>query len=196
MDTTRHASPADTVPGSATERAEATIRRATPADAELLHRIAADTFALACPPHTTPQSIAAFIAKSLSRDAFSHYLASENRVLLIAEADATPLGYTMLVFEDPTDAEVAAAVTTRPTAELSKVYVAAEAHGTGVAANLMRESIAQARVQGAASLWLGVNQENQRANRFYEKHGFTLVGTKHFLVGDRLEDDFVRELLL
>jgi ribosomal protein S18 acetylase RimI-like enzyme len=38
-----------------------------------------------------------------------------------------------------------------------------------------------------------VNQENARANRFYEKSGFTLVGTKHFLVGDRLEDDFVRE---
>jgi diamine N-acetyltransferase len=45
-------------------------------------------------------------------------------------------------------------------------------------------------------MWLGVNQENARANRFYEKNGFAQVGIKHFLVGDRLEDDYVRERAL
>ena len=57
----------------------------------------------------------------------------------------------------------------------------------------MTASIQTARGRGAAGLWLGVNQENAKANRFYEKHGFARVGTKRFLVGDRYEDDFVYE---
>ncbi|HEU4756005.1 MAG TPA: GNAT family N-acetyltransferase, partial [Agromyces sp.] len=32
-----------------------------------------------------------------------------------------------------------------------------------------------------------------RAIRFYEKHGFAIVGTKRFLVGDRWEHDYVLE---
>jgi RimJ/RimL family protein N-acetyltransferase len=45
-------------------------------------------------------------------------------------------------------------------------------------------------------MWLGVNQFNPRANRFYEKSGFRQVGVKRFLLGGRYEDDFVRERAL
>ncbi|MDF1478005.1 GNAT family N-acetyltransferase [Leifsonia sp. H3M29-4] len=169
------------------------IRPATTDDAALLHRVAAETFPLACPPHTTAESIAAFIAEHLSQAAFAHYLADDERVLFVAEADGEPAGYTMVVFGEPGDADVAASVTTRPTAELSKVYVREGFHGAGVAAALVDASVAAARDRGARTLWLGVNQENERANRFYAKQGFELVGTKRFLVGERFEDDYVRE---
>ena len=59
----------------------------------------------------------------------------------------------------------------------------------------MAASIAAAQARDAAGVWLGVNQENARANRFYEKCGFAIVGTKRFLVGGVYEDDFVRELV-
>ncbi len=45
-------------------------------------------------------------------------------------------------------------------------------------------------------MWLGVNQENVRAQRFYAKHGFTQVGTKTFLVGTQLHHDFVMQRAL
>lgn len=169
------------------------IRPATTDDAALLHRVAAETFPLACPPHTTAESIAAFIAEHLSQAAFARYLADDERVLFVGEADGEPAGYTMVVFGEPGDADVAASVTTRPTAELSKVYVREGFHGAGVAAALVDASVAAARERGARTLWLGVNQENERANRFYAKQGFELVGTKRFLVGERFEDDYVRE---
>jgi ribosomal protein S18 acetylase RimI-like enzyme len=60
----------------------------------------------------------------------------------------------------------------------------------------MTASLESARDRGAQGIWLGVNQQNARANRFYEKSGFEKVGTKRFLVGGKLEDDFVRELKL
>lgn len=171
------------------------IRPAVPVDAAALAAVAAVTFPLACPPHTTEEAKADFIAMHLSEASFDGYLADPDRDLFVAE-DGGVLGYTMLVAGDPTDADVAAAITTRPTIELSKVYVLPDVHGGGVAPALVAASIEAARARGAAAVWLGVNQENGRANRFYEKTGFVQVGTKRFLVGGRYEDDFVRELVL
>src|SRR5205823_1752293 len=93
------------------------------------------------------------------------------------------LGYAMLVRGEPEDEDVRACVRLRPTVELSKIYVLPEAHGTGTAASLMASSIEWAGSVGAAGVWLGVNQQNERAQRFYAKHGFARVGTKRFLVG-------------
>lgn len=171
-----------------------TIRTATAADAAALHELAAATFALACPPGTTAEAIADFIATTLSVEKFEGYLADPTRTLLLAEVDGAAAGYTMLVFEDPHDADVAASVTLRPVAELSKLYAREEFHGQGIALLLMQASIDAARSRGVAGVWLGVNQFNARANRFYEKSGFAIVGTKKFLVGEKYEDDFVRLL--
>jgi len=172
------------------------VRRAGADDAALLARIAAATFPLACPPHTLAADITAFIAANLSEARFGEFLGDPARALFISENDGVPSGYTMLIIGDPTDADVAAAVITRPTAELSKVYVLPEFHGGGVASALIEATVDEARGRGARSVWLGVNQENVRANRFYAKSGFAQVGTKRFLVGERYENDFVRALEL
>ena len=36
-----------------------------------------------------------------------------------------------------------------------------------------------------------LNQQNERAQRFYAKNGFAVVGTKHMVVGTQTHDDFV-----
>lgn len=172
-----------------------TVRTAGPADARTLSEVAAATFALACPPGTEPEQIKAFIAENLSEESFGSYLADPGRELQVVENDGAAVGYTMLVFEEPANADVRACITARPTAELSKVYVLADQHGSGAGAALMAATIVAARRKEVAGVWLGVNQKNERANRFYEKNGFVKVGTKQFLVGDELHDDFVRELV-
>lgn len=170
------------------------IRPARPDDAAALHELAAITFPLACPPDTLPESIAEFIATHLSETAFDGYLADSDRDLFVAEEDGALVGYTMLVHAEPYDPDVRAVVSARPATELSKVYVHPDHHGAGLAAQLVARSIDAARERNAAIVWLGVNQKNERANRFYEKQGFALVGTKRFKVGLRYEEDFVRAL--
>ena len=172
------------------------VRRAETPDAAALAAVAAVTFPLACPPHTTDEAKAAFIAGNLTETHFAGYLTDPARVLLLAEVDGVPAGYTMLVFGEPADPDVAAAITTRPTAELSKFYVMPEHHGGVVSAPLMAATLEAARARSVAAVWLGVNEENERANRFYDKNGFAIVGRKKFLVGTRYEDDNVRELVL
>ncbi|MET4781088.1 N-acetyltransferase [Glaciihabitans sp. UYNi722] len=169
-----------------------TVRAATADDASALHDVAAATFALACPPGTTQADINDFVSTHLSIERFAQYLSDADRELFVA-VDGDFLGYTMLVYAEPSDADVAAALTVRPTVELSKVYVLPSQHGAGVSSALMAATMDAAHGRGVAAVWLGVNQENGRANRFYEKHGFQVVGTKKFLVGDQWHDDYTRE---
>jgi ribosomal protein S18 acetylase RimI-like enzyme len=173
-----------------------TVRLAGSSDAELLHELARVTFPLACPPSTTPEAVAEFIARHLSVDSFRGYLVDPSREILIGEVDREPAGYVLFCSDQPVDPDVASALTERPGIELNKCYVLGDFHGAGVARALIEDGIVRARAQGFLAMWLGVNQENIRANRFYDKMGFQLVGTKKFLVGERWEDDYVRELLL
>ena len=169
-----------------------TTRRATAADAAELHDVAARTFALACPPGTLQTDIDAFIDTHLTAAKFAGYLADDDRILLLAEVDGVPVGYAMLVGGPIADPDVRAVVDQEKSIELSKFYVLADSHGSGVAGALMTATLVEAAASGAAHCWLGVNQENVRAARFYEKSGFTVRGTKRFKVGEEWHDDHVR----
>lgn len=173
-----------------------TIRAGVAADAAALAELAAATFPLACPPASSAASQAAFIAENLSAERFGEYLADPARRVMVAADGPRLVGYTLLNFGEPTDPDVAAAVTARPAAELSKCYVLPERHGGDVAAALMVASIEVATLGGHRAVWLGVNEENQRAQRFYAKHGFVPVGRKRFRLGDTWEHDHVLERAL
>lgn len=171
---------------------EATVRPAEHTDLSALAELAAITFPLACPPGSTAQDQQEFIATVLSAERFAEYLEDPSRTVLVAE-DGVLVGYTMLVAGEPTDEDVRAALHLRPTIELSKCYVHPDHHGAGVAHALMTASLEVARERGAQGMWLGVNQQNARAQAFYTRSGFAVVGTKHFTVGTRIEDDYVLE---
>ncbi|HET6478880.1 MAG TPA: GNAT family N-acetyltransferase [Actinoplanes sp.] len=168
-----------------------TTRRAEVADTVLLHDLAARTFGLACPPGTLPADIEAFIATHLAEASFRGYLADPSRIVLLAFDDEVAVGYSMLVGGPIKDPEVADVVDEKVSIELSKFYLAAERHGSGAAAALMTATLAEAAGTGAAFCWLGVNQQNRRAGRFYAKNGFEVVGVKRFLVGEQWHDDYI-----
>ena len=169
-----------------------TTRRGTPGDAAALHHLAARTFSLACPPGTRQSDMDAFVARHLSTERFADYLADPNRILLIAESDGVPVGYSMLVSGPIADPDVRSVVDDPSSVELSKFYVLLDSHGSGIAGELMAATLAAAAATGARTCWLGVNQKNARAAKFYRKHGFDVVGTKRFLVGEQWHDDHVR----
>ncbi|HET9074965.1 MAG TPA: GNAT family N-acetyltransferase [Solirubrobacteraceae bacterium] len=169
-----------------------TVRPARADDATALAELAAQTFPLACPPTSTPERIAAHITRELSAERFIAHLASDRHRIAVAETAGQLTGYTMLVLGTPPEA-IAGQLHHLPSAELSKIYVRASGHGAGVAGALMLEALAAAGASGVAGVWLGTNQANLRAQRFYEKHGFRQVGTRRFRLSDTWEEDFVYE---
>ena len=167
------------------------VRPAQATDVPELADVAAATFPLACPPSSAPDDIAAFIAGNLSADRFATYLRDPERAVFVAHDEARILGYTMLIRGVADDAEVQRAVPERPAVELSKCYVLPDVHGGGVARALPDAALAVARETGAAGIWLGTNQANARAQRFYLKPGFERIGTKRFWGGEHWGDGFV-----
>jgi ribosomal protein S18 acetylase RimI-like enzyme len=61
--------------------------------------------------------------------------------------------------------------------ELYQLYVSSASRGTGVATTLIADAEARIAQSGAATAWLACAIGNERAARFYEKHGWCLTGT-------------------
>jgi tRNA (guanine37-N1)-methyltransferase len=181
----------------------ADVRPATRADAAALADLAAATFPLACPPGTPDGDVAAFVAAHLTPGRFAERLAEPDRYAIHVAGQPDVLdGYVLAVVprtvqEVPGgDGEVAVAVRPRPVAELSKCYVRAELHGSGLAGALLdavHADLAGRQVGGVplAAVWLGTNRGNRRARRFYVREGYAPVGRRTFLVGERVNDDVV-----
>ncbi|OBE98164.1 N-acetyltransferase [Mycobacterium sp. 852002-10029_SCH5224772] len=161
------------------------VAAADSTDAAELASLAAQTFPLACPPTAAPQDIASFVEANLSVERFAEYLADPRRAILTAALGGRIIGYAMLI-RGPADGAT----------ELSKIYVLPAHHGGGVSTTLMEATLATAGQWGAPRVWLGVNQGNARAQRFYAKCGFRIEGTRTFQLGAHLEHDYVmvREL--
>ncbi|MGZ4659879.1 MAG: GNAT family N-acetyltransferase [Arthrobacter sp.] len=172
------------------------IRRATADDAGPLADLAAVTFPLACPPSSSPADIAAHLANTLSEEHFTGYLEDPDVTILVIDADGRLTGYSLLVDRPAADPDVASALALLPSVEISKCYVHPEYPGLGAAAELMHASLQAAAATGGAGAWLGVNSQNARAIRFYEKSGFRKAGTKSFRLGSTVEHDFVLERAL
>jgi ribosomal protein S18 acetylase RimI-like enzyme len=169
----------------------ARIATADSADIVELAAVAARTFPLACPLSVASEDIAAFIDANLTDVRFAEYLADPQRLILTAGHNDRITGYAMLINGVNDDPDVRQAVDIRPAAELSKMYVLPAHHGSGVSTALMDAALAAAAEWGADCVWLGVNQKNQRAQRFYRKCGFTVNGTRTFQLGAHVEHDYV-----
>jgi RimJ/RimL family protein N-acetyltransferase len=85
--------------------------------------------------------------------------AALDRTRVIGPADA-PIGFCMM-----------------KGSELYQLYVAAEARGSGVAADLILDAETRLKQAGVRSAWLTCAIGNHRAARFYEKRGWIRTGT-------------------
>lgn len=166
-----------------------------PALAPAVAEVAAVTFPLACPPHSSPDDIAAHIATALSPQRFAEWIGDDVHEVIVARLGGRVIGYALLVHAPPTDDDVAAVVPGRTVTEISKMYVLPDHHGAvhdeRPAHLLMAEALAAAHDRGSQTVWLGVNQLNERAQKYYRKMGFRRVGTRTFTMNGAVEHDYV-----
>jgi diamine N-acetyltransferase len=80
--------------------------------------------------------------------------------------------------------------------EIKRLYLLHRFHRRGLGHLLLNEILTTARKAGIASLFLKVQEENQRAVSFYHTHGFRAVGREAFRVGARDHAALVMRLAL
>ena len=162
------------------------LHRAGPADVAALSLVAGATFLEAFAGILDGADIIAHVTRNSSPAAFDAYLAGGAiATLATAEAGDAPIGYTLLTAPDLPVAPEPGDV------ELKRIYALFPTHGTGLGPALMARAIDDARCAGHRRLLLGVYGGNRRAQRFYEKQGFVVAGTRRFLVGATWHDDLI-----
>ncbi|MDN4476077.1 GNAT family N-acetyltransferase [Demequina sp. SYSU T00192] len=173
------------------------VRDATLADVPALVAVAAETFPLACPPGTDPEAIRVHLRDRLNADAFAAWVADPTASLVVAEDDAAVQGYALVLTGrcgDDLAAESLAGlgVDTSRIHELSKIYLRADAQGGGAAGALLEAATSAASsAHGALPMWLGTNVANERAQAFYRRSGFEVVGGRTYRVGGQDHTDVV-----
>jgi GNAT superfamily N-acetyltransferase len=170
------------------------LRAATVDDAAGLSALGAALFEQTFGPDNTPEDMRDYLAESFTPERQAAELKEVNRQTFIVEDDRGDwVGYAVLI-----RGETSEFVDGNQPAELRRIYVDRSLHGQAVdeqgrraSVVLLEQCFQQATDWGCDVIWLAVWERNPRAMRFYQKHGFSVVGKKVFRLGSDVQHDFV-----
>lgn len=162
------------------------LKRATAADATTLTELGKSTFSETFAKDNRPEDMALYLTQTFSVERQRAEIQDPLRKIEIAWVGDSPAGYLHLLIgaADPS-------VTGPKSIEILRLYVDSQWHGKGVGAALMDRAIALAREEGFQTLWLGVWERNFRAQAFYRKFGFNVVGSHGFRLGTDDQTDLI-----
>ena len=162
------------------------VRRATPADAEALSRVATQAFTQSFGHLYPDQDLQAFLRGSYSVERQARLLADHACALWLLEDDGDAVGYALAGGCDLPHPEVSAG-----DGELKRLYVLPRAQNQGAGERLFQAALQWLQRDGPRTLWIGVWSENLGAQRFYARHGFARVGEYEFAVGRVRDREFI-----
>lgn len=172
---------------------EITIRQATVEDARLLTDLAYTTFwdAFAHHPKNAPDDLNHYMRQAFKPEQIAAELSDAKNIFLIAELEDEAAGYSKIIIDNIEPGIVAE----RPI-ELSRLYAHQKHLGQGIGQSLMDACFERARNEDRDVMWLGVWEYNPRAQRFYEKNGFRVVGKHTFQLGSDPQTDLLMQRYL
>jgi ribosomal protein S18 acetylase RimI-like enzyme len=155
-------------------------RTAQPGDAPALSILGGATF-LSSFAHDHPgAALVSHIRTAHDEAYYAAAIADPEQSVLIGETPlGAPVGYAMIT---PPDLPIA--TDARCDRELKRIYLLQGWQGGGHGDTIMAMVAEEARRRGATRLLLAVYPQNDRARRFYARHGFVEVGSLTFMVGD------------
>ena len=155
------------------------IRKASVNDAVLISVLASTTFYEAYFEQDESSNLAGYIHESFDLATVRAEIADPQSTFFLIFFEGKAVGYARLI-----DGSTTEGVTAGRVIELKRIYILERVWGTGIGETLLMHCVETARNRGFATIWLGVWEENQRAQKFYAKYGFKRVGTVTFPYGD------------
>jgi ribosomal protein S18 acetylase RimI-like enzyme len=142
-----------------------------------------DGFAIPYPP----ADLAAFEQSHYAPSIVAAELADPARTTWVGEAaDGRLLGYAQVGPCKLPHSDV-----TADAGELYQIYVRNVAQGIGLGGQLMRAALGHLERTRPGPVWLGVWENNLRAQSVYAGRGFRAVGSYSFMVGDWEDRDLI-----
>lgn len=167
-----------------------TIRQATARDAKVLTDLAYTTFwdAFAHHPKNAPDDLNHYMRQAFSHDQITAELQDEKCIFLIAELDGEPAGYAKIIID-----AIEPGINAERPVELNRLYSHQQFLGKGIGQGLIDACLERAKKEHRDVMWLGVWEYNPRAQRFYEKNGFRVVGSHVFQLGEDAQTDLLMQ---
>jgi ribosomal protein S18 acetylase RimI-like enzyme len=167
-----------------------TIRDASVNDAQALTSLSYTTFwdAFAHHPKNAPDDLAHYMRQAFSVEQITKELEDPKAIFLIAEIDGEMAGYAKLVIDN-----IEPGIAAERPIELNRLYSQQKFLGKGVGQALMNACFEKAKQNGYDVMWLGVWEYNPRAQRFYEKNEFRVVGKHIFVLGSDPQTDLLMQ---
>jgi ribosomal protein S18 acetylase RimI-like enzyme len=169
-----------------TQPPECTIKIAGPADAGLLVELGRASFYEAFAEETNPDDMAEHLRTAFRMEEIKAQLNNDKSLFIIIEVYGTAAGYAYLQPEDPPEC-----VQTPNPVQLVRFYLRKDYYGRDVGNTLMKACLNMAGSRGFESVWLSTWELNHRANAFYKKWDFEVVGGAKFQVGSDIQNDFI-----
>lgn len=142
-----------------------------PGQAAQLAELQALTFKQAYSDVHSPEDIEAYCLAHYTAKFAEIDLASQGTVCCVGLLDSEPSGYYMVKHQaSPVALDL-------KSSELKQIYVLSSAYGSGLGRALYDHALAAIRSTGNQWVWLCVSDINHRAQAFYKKLGFALIGT-------------------
>lgn len=115
-----------------------------------------------------------FMEQQFSAQKIANTIASDNHYILVAYFKNNPVGIIQVEYNKPCP------INNFIAPEINKLYVLRNFYGKGIGQNLMQTAERQIALKGYDKVWLWVLQSNIRANTFYQKQAYEMIGTADF----------------
>jgi ribosomal protein S18 acetylase RimI-like enzyme len=160
------------------------LRAANLSDLPALSSFAAECFSVNFGHLYEKQYLEAHLISTCSTEFFAKELAGGNRVMIATDAEKI-VGYVKFgTMGLPIQASENAA-------EIHRLYVHGTVQYKGVGKRLMQSAIEQIHQQAVSEIYLGVWEENLRAQQFYRSFGFYPVGSYLYPVGPHRDKEII-----
>lgn len=162
------------------------FKRASISDVKTLTDLGQRTFIETFSKDNNKKDMDLYVAETFNSEKQLCEIQDSNRFIEIVWINEQPSGFLHLL-NGTADSSVNG---NRPI-EILRLYVDSKWHGKGVGAGLMDRSLQIAKEQGFQTVWLGVWERNLRAQAFYQKYGFEVVGQHIFRLGNDEQIDLI-----
>ena len=163
------------------------IRKVLPEEVEELKVISEDTFRETFAHDNTESQLQAYFDTALSEEVLLDEITHEESRYFFIIVDDVKAGFLKTnVGSAQTEQHLDNAF------QIQRIYISQAFQGMGLGKRLFEFALQEARDLGCDWAWLGVWEHNTKAQAFYNRYGFEKFSQHSFMVGQKVDTDFLR----
>ena len=153
---------------------------------DLLVEISKETFIQAFKKHNNPDDFRMYVEKAFAESTLKNELLDKHSHFFLVYCEQVLVGYFKInEFGAQSEFKDASGM------ELERLYVLRDHQNKGIGSHLLQKIIKIVQQYGKKYLWLGVWEENKKAIKFYQQHGFEKIGTHPYFIGSDKQTDWL-----